>query len=64
MLTRSTQKVLARLRLKLVLSKGPPLFFLPKDQISAERVKLSSCVLSVLPLLSLGLFESIDCSLA
>jgi hypothetical protein len=48
----------------LVLSKGPPLFIWPKDRISTERVKLSSCVLLVLPLLSLGLFEGIDCSLA
>jgi ABC-type molybdate transport system ATPase subunit len=63
-LTRSTWEVLARLRLKLVLSKRPLLFFWPKDRISIERAKLSSPnVLLVLPLSSLP-FESIDCSLA
>jgi hypothetical protein len=63
-LTRSTREVLASLRLKLVLSKGPLPFFWPKDRISTERAKLSSPgVLSVLPLSRLP-FESIDCSLA
>jgi hypothetical protein len=37
--TRSAKKVLARLRLMLVLSKQPLLFFWPRDQTSAERAK-------------------------
>jgi hypothetical protein len=39
-LTRLTREVLARLRLKLVLSKQPLLFCWPRDRISTKRVKL------------------------
>jgi hypothetical protein len=38
-LTRSTREVLARLRLKLVLSDQPLLFLWPRDRTSAERAK-------------------------
>jgi hypothetical protein len=38
--TRSTWEVLARLRLKLVLSKSPLLILWPRDRTSAERAKL------------------------
>jgi hypothetical protein len=37
--TRSTREVLARLRLKLVLSKSPLLILWPRDRTSAERAK-------------------------
>ena len=36
---RSTREVLARLRLKIVLSKQPLLFLGPRDRTSAERAK-------------------------
>jgi hypothetical protein len=37
--TRSAQEVLARLRLKLVLGKTPPVFLWPRDRTSAKRAK-------------------------
>jgi hypothetical protein len=37
--TQSTQEVLARLRLKLVLGKTPPMFLWPRDRTFAERAK-------------------------
>jgi hypothetical protein len=37
--TQSTQEVLARLRLKLVLNDQPLVFFWPRDQTSAKRAK-------------------------
>ena len=40
--TRSTREVLARLRLKLVLSKQPLLFLWPRERTSTERAKSSS----------------------
>ena len=38
-LARSTREVLARLRLKIVLSKQPLLFLGPRDRTSAKRAK-------------------------
>jgi hypothetical protein len=40
--TRSVREVLARLRLKFVLSKSPLVFLWPRDQTSVERAKLLS----------------------
>jgi hypothetical protein len=44
--TKSTRKVLARLRHKLMLSTQPLLFFSPRDWTSAERAQLFSLLCS------------------
>jgi hypothetical protein len=62
---RSAQEVLARLRLKLVLGKTPPVFLGPGIGYPPRGLSRLLLVLFLgLPLSSLGLFVSIDCSLA
>jgi hypothetical protein len=64
-LTRSAQEVLATLRLKLVLGKTPPVFLGPGIGYPPRGLSRLLLVLFLgLPLLSLGPFVSIDCSLA
>ena len=61
--TRSTQEVLARIRLMLMLSKQPLLFLWPRERTSIERAKSSSPSVLLVLFDLLCLVASFVCSL-